>query len=143
MSAPDSAVLDALLRGTSRSFYLSLRLLPRSSAGALGLSYLLARASDTIADTEVCPAERRLEHLVRFAEALSAAERPGGEPEAERLCAPIAGDLTGLADNESERRLLARLPELVRAFAQLEPARRTSAGRCLATIIAGQRFDLE
>ena len=39
-----------LLRGVSRSFYLSLRILPAALREPIGLAYLLARAADTVAD---------------------------------------------------------------------------------------------
>jgi len=42
-----------LLRRVSRSFYLSLAILPRALREPLGLAYLLARASDTVADTRL------------------------------------------------------------------------------------------
>ena len=40
-----------ILRSVSRSFYLSIRILPRDLRDPIGLAYLLARATDTIADT--------------------------------------------------------------------------------------------
>jgi farnesyl-diphosphate farnesyltransferase len=40
-----------VLKGVSRSFYLSLRLLPLPMRRAAGIAYLLARTSDTIADS--------------------------------------------------------------------------------------------
>ena len=48
----------SLLAAVSRSFYLSLRFLPSPVRGALSVSYLLARAADTIADVEASPAEQ-------------------------------------------------------------------------------------
>ena len=44
-------LLTELLRDVSRSFYLTLRVLPRPVRPQIGLAYLLARATDTIADT--------------------------------------------------------------------------------------------
>ena len=50
-SAPYSkALLGSLLRDVSRSFYLTLRILPGAVRQQIGLAYLLARATDTIAD---------------------------------------------------------------------------------------------
>ena len=52
--------LNDLLKATSRSFYLTLRVLPARVRQQIGLAYLLARTTDTIADTElVPPAQRR------------------------------------------------------------------------------------
>ncbi|MCX7887472.1 MAG: squalene/phytoene synthase family protein, partial [Verrucomicrobiae bacterium] len=53
-------LLGPLLRGVSRSFYLTLRVLPAAIRPQVSLAYLLARATDTIADTGVVPPERRV-----------------------------------------------------------------------------------
>src|SRR5208337_330320 len=55
--------LNRLLKGVSRSFYLTLRVLPRSIRPQIGLAYLLARTGDTMADTELLSAEARLAAL--------------------------------------------------------------------------------
>ncbi len=44
-------LLGPLLKGVSRSFYLTLRILPAGMRDPVGLAYLLARAAGTIADT--------------------------------------------------------------------------------------------
>ena len=56
----------ALLASVSRSFYLSIKILPQGVREALGLSYLLARMADTIADTAEAPSKLRLKHLQAF-----------------------------------------------------------------------------
>ena len=53
----------ALLRRVSRSFYLSVAVLPRAVRPTIGLAYLLARASDTIADTRLIDRAARIGHL--------------------------------------------------------------------------------
>jgi farnesyl-diphosphate farnesyltransferase len=57
-----------LLKATSRSFYLTLRVLPAAVRPQIGLAYLLARTTDTIADTELVPLEQRLDALKRLRE---------------------------------------------------------------------------
>ena len=52
-----------VLKGVSRSFYLSLRFLPAPMRGPAGIAYLLARASDTIADSATIPAAERIAFL--------------------------------------------------------------------------------
>lgn len=61
MTAP--GLLTDLLKNVSRSFYLTLRALPGAIRPQIGLAYLLARATDTIADTEIVPVAERLEAL--------------------------------------------------------------------------------
>ena len=65
-----SLLLTDLLSRVSRSFYLTLRVLPSVMREPIGLAYLLARASDTIADTELVPSSRRLELLRAYGNAL-------------------------------------------------------------------------
>ena len=49
-----------LLKRVSRSFYLSLRLLPRQVRESIALAYLLARLSDTLVDGATTDGERQL-----------------------------------------------------------------------------------
>ncbi|MFK5921639.1 MAG: phytoene/squalene synthase family protein [Verrucomicrobiota bacterium] len=52
-----------LLRSVSRSFYLSMKVLPLEMRQPVSLAYLLARATDTIADTAQASDELRLQLL--------------------------------------------------------------------------------
>jgi len=49
-SARRDRVLKDVLKGVSRSFYLTIRVLPKDLREPVGLAYLLARAGDTISD---------------------------------------------------------------------------------------------
>src|SRR5882672_1160796 len=60
--------LNDLLKATSRSFYLTLRVLPARVRLQIGLAYLLARTTDTIADTEIVPPAQRLNALQKLRE---------------------------------------------------------------------------
>src|SRR5258708_6572638 len=60
------ALDQSLLKSVSRSFYLSLRVLPPSMRPVMGIGYLLCRMADTIADSEVIPFSNRLHFLQRF-----------------------------------------------------------------------------
>ena len=53
MSRDAAPLLTTLLKQVSRSFYTTLWILPRSVRSQISLAYLLARATDTIADTEL------------------------------------------------------------------------------------------
>jgi len=65
-----------LLASVSRSFYLSIRFLPRSLRPPVTLAYLLARASDTIADETSASVQVRLKHLDAFKEAIERGATP-------------------------------------------------------------------
>ncbi|MCH8298428.1 MAG: squalene/phytoene synthase family protein [Chloroflexi bacterium] len=49
-AARRNRLLKDVLKGVSRSFYLTIRILPKDLREPVGLAYLLARAGDTIAD---------------------------------------------------------------------------------------------
>src|SRR5581483_8971142 len=107
--APAGAVdppdlLGEILPGVSRSFALSLRVLPRSLRLPFGVTYLVARAADTIADTRALPPAQRRTAVEALRHALRdpAAAAP---PVAERL---------GGAVSPAEGRLLAHLPGVER-----------------------------
>src|ERR1041385_7652516 len=63
MDAPASGLLTDLLKQVSRSFYLTMRVLPAAIRSQIGVAYLLARATDTIADTPIVPLADRLQSL--------------------------------------------------------------------------------
>ena len=63
MAREHNELLTDLLKAVSRSFYLTLRVLPKSIRPQIGLAYLLARTTDTIADTEIVGVEERLQML--------------------------------------------------------------------------------
>ena len=127
-------LLGDLLRSTSRSFYLSLTVLPRPLREPIGLAYLLARAADTVADTRLIARADRLVHLER----LRAAYR--GESldvdAVARACAPQQA-------NQAERRLLERVEEAIGRVRALSPSDRAAVQDVLGTITSGMIFDLE
>jgi farnesyl-diphosphate farnesyltransferase len=125
------AELMELLRGVSRSFVLTIRALPKRLRRPIGLAYLLARASDTIADTATAPVGARIECLRAFAAA------PAGE---------LADALPYIAEirpeNSAEQYLLANLGRVSGAAGCLPAADRAEIVALLAKITHGQELDL-
>ncbi|MBI5622535.1 MAG: squalene/phytoene synthase family protein [Elusimicrobia bacterium] len=119
--------LDLLLKGVSRSFYLSLRVLPKELRPQISIAYLLARASDTVADTKVLPREKRLDVLRRM--------RDGDFQ-------PVQ-DLSSSQALPAEAELLGRLSEVMGLKASFSAEDRGLIDRLLDVIISGQLFDLE
>ena len=66
MNHDENRLLTGLLRQVSRSFYTTLRILPGAVRRQIGLAYLLARATDTIADTQLVPLDLRVGALRRI-----------------------------------------------------------------------------
>src|SRR5882672_5234381 len=69
-SAPNHLLTD-LLKLVSRSFYLTMRVLPAAIRPQIGLAYLLARTADTIADTQIVPPAERLRALQSLRERIA------------------------------------------------------------------------
>ena len=65
---PMTGTANDLLKATARSFYLTLRVLPARVRPQIGLAYLLARTTDTVADTEIVPLAQRLAALQNLRE---------------------------------------------------------------------------
>src|SRR5207245_69669 len=66
-ASPDT-LLRTVLRSVARSFYLTLAVVPSDVRTQVGVAYLLARAADTIADTDLIERSQRLQSLTRFRE---------------------------------------------------------------------------
>ncbi len=122
-----------ILRRTSRSFYLTLSLLPRAVREEASLGYLLARATDTLADTSSITARRRLELLRLLHGLLGTGELSSG----------IVEDVSAAVDNPAERALLEVLPQLWRKMGGRDAASRRRLETLLGHILEGQIFDLE
>jgi farnesyl-diphosphate farnesyltransferase len=139
-AVPDRS-LDEILSKVSRSFYLSLAILPRAMRSQLSAAYLVARAADTIADTRLVQAERRIELLDGMKRALVDPETiaPYVSDVGAQLMAPEAGvDETSAA----ERLLLTRLGDCLRRLGDFEEGDRDRARKVLETLIAGMERDL-
>ncbi len=125
-------LLGPILRDVSRAFYLTLRVLPASVRSQIALAYLLARIADTIADTQLVPAEKRMQKLRQFRARI---RDEGAQPV----------DFTHLAreqDNEAERVLLQHSSEAIVLLDKMEGADRGQIQLVLETITRGQELDL-
>jgi len=131
MAAPNE-LLGPILRDVSRSFYLTLRVLPRRVRTQIGLAYLLARTTDTIADTNLVPWKERVERLRQFRERI-------------RYTDALPVDFSDLAqgqDNPAERRLLERSHDTLEMLDTMAPEDRGQIQLLLETITRGQELDL-
>src|SRR5881392_2666982 len=88
-----------ILRQVSRSFYLSILFLPKKLRDPVALGYLLARASDTIADTTELPIELRSEKLQLLARGIQ------GKALGDAIV-DLSASLAPLQKNKAERALI-------------------------------------
>lgn len=122
-----------VLKGVSRSFYLSLRLLPRPMRHAAGIAYLLARTSDTVADSVVGTAEERIESLLDYLKQVRG--------EAPRQAFP-ENMYQGITDKREANLLRSHL-EILQALRGLGSEEIKLIDEVLETIIGGQILDIE
>jgi len=129
--------LDAeILRSVSRSFYLSIRFLPAQLREPIALAYLLARTTDTVADTARISIGVRMETLKLLSNAIQGlASRD--------VVAELIGSFVSLEENESERKLLKSLPGCMARLERMEHADRNDIRLVLGRITRGQMLDLE
>lgn len=125
-------LLTSLLKDVSRSFYLTLRVLPANIRNEIGLAYLLARASDTIADTGLVAAPQRSAALGKFR-----ARILGKSNETLQL-----GELVKNQSSAAERKLLERADDAVALLGSVSAEDQQRIREVLTVIISGQELDL-
>jgi farnesyl-diphosphate farnesyltransferase len=127
-----NADLNSLLQATSRSFYLTLRVLPSAVRPQIGLAYLLARTTDTIADTEILPLAQRLEALKHLRERILG-----------QGSTPLNFDALSKEQGvPAERILLEKVEESLAQLQKLPAADLKLVRDVLSTITGGQEMDL-
>ncbi len=122
-----------LLRSVSRSFYLTIAILPPDLRAPIGTAYLLARASDTIADTVTVAASERLRHLQSFREAVVGQRQV---PITE-----IRGNI--IPSDPSELRLMDRVGDCLEFLENQPEEDRQLIRSVVDVIIGGQIFDIK
>jgi farnesyl-diphosphate farnesyltransferase len=125
--------LNDLLQATSRSFYLTLRVLPARVRPQIGLAYLLARTTDTIADTELVPPAQRLDALQKLRERILG-----------QNSAPLNfGELAQKQNLSAEKLLLEKTEVALAALKNFPAEDQTLIRNVLAIITSGQEMDLQ
>src|SRR5688500_12174731 len=145
MTPRAAPLLTDLLKAVSRSFYLTVRVLPGKIRPQIGLAYLLARATDTIADTELVPVAQRLDALRDLrerilgtrAQALDFRELAGRQGAQQKS---VQDDR--LHTHEAEQLLLERIEEIVALVAEFSAPDQQRIREVLAIITTGQELDL-
>jgi len=121
-SPPD---LDRLLERTSRTFALSIPLLPEPTRNEVTVAYLLFRIADTFEDAAVWSKERRIAALSDFAALLGQEGEKAGR-RAEELAASWADGVP--SEHQGYLELLAATPFVLARYAALSDAARERVG---------------
>lgn len=131
MSRPD--IDKDVLKGVSRSFYLSLRLLPKAMRRPAAFAYMLARISDTIADSPKVPSDARLAILDGFS------ARVSGDTGIFEVTSDF---ISGVVDPR-EKQLMSGAGVVLSAFEQLGAPEIELIREVVGIIISGQRLDIQ
>jgi farnesyl-diphosphate farnesyltransferase len=126
--------LNRILKRVSRSFYLTLRILPRSLRTPIGLAYLFARAADTIADTTIIDPAERLTFLQQFRSLFQSYDAT--------TLTVLRSALVGPQRIPAERELLSCLDECFIVFQACAPGDQARISRLLLTLTQGMAMDL-
>ena len=136
MSKPTRAeLLGPLLKSVSRSFYLTLSVLPAGMRDPIGLAYLLARAADTIADTSLISPEKRMELLLSFRSQVN------GSPDGDALTV-IRAEVASQQMDSDEKVLLESLGPALVVLSQFGQSDREAVREIVTIITEGMEFDL-
>lgn len=129
----DTALVEGLLRQVSRSFYLTLRVLPAGVRPQISIAYLIARAADTLADTDAVACGRRLGLLQALRQRLHSSE-------------PAGLDLAPFIQKQgqaAERQLLERLADILALLERFSLEDQQRLRQVLDMITSGQVLDLQ
>ncbi len=127
-------LLGATLKQVSRSFFLTLRVLPPTVRRPISLAYLFARAADTIADTALISRADRLKYLEVFREAFRVGEAGS--------LGAIREALFAVRQIAAEQELLARLDGAFALLDTIDPVDQSLVRRLILTLTEGMVMDL-
>lgn len=128
-----------LLKAVSRSFYLTIYWLPAEMRPGVALGYMLARATDSVADTSTAASERRAEVLQAMGRAIAGS---AAADEVAGLATTLAGEMAAAQTNPAEATLLQRFGDCLAALESFPPEQQACIRKVLATIIEGQLWDI-
>lgn len=132
-------VTGELLKSVSRSFYLTIRFLPRQMRPAVALGYMLARATDSVADAFDTPQEVKLRALQAMRCAIDADEE---NEDLQALHELLTQQVAPTIPCEAERVLLGEFCTCLSALRVFPEQQRMLVRKVLGTIIEGQVWDL-
>lgn len=138
--AEEQLLTGELLKAVSRSFYLTIRWLPSRMRDGVALGYLLARATDSVADTSTADADTRADILRRMAAAVRGTLTP---PALQHLLTELAETMAAAQTIPAERELLMRFGDCLDILARMPEGQRKLLRQVLDTISEGQVWDIE
>ena len=124
---------DKLLEDTSRSFFLTLKVLPKKTRAPIGMLYLLARLADTIADSDVGEAD----------ELVKAIESYNDFTQGRNTTPPDLSKLASIQKIPAEATLLEEVESVITNLGDFSESDKNRILTCLDIIVSGQVLDLQ
>src|SRR5437899_4371673 len=125
-----------VLRSVSRSFYLSIRFLSAQLREPFALAYLLARTTDTVADTVQISATQPTETPQTLSNAIQGKA-------SRKMIVDLSASFAPLQENAAERRLIESLQGYLEWLDHMEKSDRNDIRVVLDKITHGQMLDLQ
>ena len=125
----------SLLKKVSRSFYITIRLLPKAVRIPISIAYMLARTADTITDTSIFENSKKLENLCSLRSMIV-------KKDATRF--NIFNEKVTNLENElpPEKMLLHSIPNQIQLLSSLPSFEQTEIIRVIERLISGMQMDL-
>lgn len=133
----DRLLLGEILKGVSRSFYLTIRVLPPDVRRPVAVAYLLARAADTIADTRALPPPERLERLLALR---AQVQGPASDAAVSRIVSGVRG--RGDGASPAETTLLGSIGSILALLETSPESDRAHIRSVVTTLTRGMELDL-
>ena len=142
-SATRNRLLQEVLKGVSRSFYLTLRVLPKNLREPVGLAYLLARTADTISDQRAGFTGQRAGFTGARLEGLAVLRAQVAGPADFGVLGELTSQLMGEGlSSPKERALFGSLVECFALLESLDEADREQVRWVVTTLTQGMEMDL-
>lgn len=126
--------LNSILKQVSRSFYLSIRILPESMQTPVGIAYLLARAADSMTDSDQINPQVRANYLNELLNLMTNYTQDQSNALSDTLAPKIS--------DPGENTLIQNLPEIIINYHRLKDNDKTLVQDVVNTLVKGMQKDL-
>ena len=127
--------LDKILKHTSRTLYLSVKILPSDIRPAFSVAYLLCRYADTIADSAKLPLPRKIHWVTRFPEIIRSIKTDEQEQ--------LVKELSGKSTDPYENALIQQLGDCKQALRSISFAFRPLVYEVVKSVCEGMLIDFK
>ncbi|MBF8269688.1 MAG: Squalene/phytoene synthase [Gammaproteobacteria bacterium] len=128
--AADERFQNHILQGVSRTFALTIPVLPQSLARVVSNAYLLCRIADTIEDDKQLPDYRKREYSEQFIRVVAGAD--SAQDFATRLYPELSAEATA-----DEKELIQNTPAVIRITHSFNARQRVALERCIRIMAEG------